>query len=184
MYIEYSVTIPFQVTDVGAELSFVLPREAAPYFPALFDTLEGMHESMKKMFNYFLLAQKRELGISGFGISVTTMEEVFIKVGEGSSIGHSKFGPSSTSEEPPVSPHDISVGQKHSVSSKSYPLVGGVNTGVEGGVLKVDCHSYFLCFVELEPTAFGPSESGPVFEQNIGKGLKDRNLIIIFAIQI
>ena len=28
-------------------------------------------------------ARKSELGISGFGISVTTMEEVFIKVGEG-----------------------------------------------------------------------------------------------------
>jgi len=175
MNVEYSVTIPFQVTDVGAELSFVLPSEAAPYFPALFDTLEGMHESMKKIFNYFSLAQKRELGISGFGISVTTIEEVFIKVGEGSSIGHSNFGPSSTSEEPPVSPHEISVGQKHSISSESYPIVDGVNTGVEGYVT-VDCCSYFLCVVVLEPTTFGPSESGPVFEKNIGKGLKHRNL--------
>ena len=32
----------------------------------------------------FLIAQKSQLGISGFGISVTTMEEVFIKVGENS----------------------------------------------------------------------------------------------------
>ena len=29
-----------------------------------------------------LIAHKVQLGISGFGISVTTMEEVFIKVGE------------------------------------------------------------------------------------------------------
>ena len=29
-------------------------------------------------------ARKSELGVSSFGISVTTMEEVFIKVGEGS----------------------------------------------------------------------------------------------------
>ena len=28
-------------------------------------------------------ARKSDLGIAGFGISVTTMEEVFIKVGEG-----------------------------------------------------------------------------------------------------
>ncbi len=28
-------------------------------------------------------ARKVELGVSSFGISVTTMEEVFIKVGEG-----------------------------------------------------------------------------------------------------
>ena len=32
-----------------------------------------------------LLDNKGEYGISGFGVSVTTMEEVFIKVGEGSS---------------------------------------------------------------------------------------------------
>ena len=32
-----------------------------------------------------LLDNKREYGISSFGVSVTTMEEVFIKVGEGSS---------------------------------------------------------------------------------------------------
>ena len=34
------------------------------------------------MYVYYL-ARKKELGIAGFGISVTTMEEVFIKVGEG-----------------------------------------------------------------------------------------------------
>jgi len=33
--------------------------------------------------SYSLLARKVDLGISGFGVSVTTMEEVFIKVGEG-----------------------------------------------------------------------------------------------------
>jgi len=32
---------------------------------------------------YIFSAQKAEYGISGFGVSVTTMEEVFIKVGEG-----------------------------------------------------------------------------------------------------
>ena len=32
---------------------------------------------------YMYLARKKDLGIAGFGISVTTMEEVFIKVGEG-----------------------------------------------------------------------------------------------------
>ncbi|CAI8053623.1 ATP-binding cassette sub-family A member 3 [Geodia barretti] len=56
------------VTDVGAEVSYVLPLKSSQSFPHLFDTLE---------------AQKEQLGIAGFGISVTTMEEVFIKVGEG-----------------------------------------------------------------------------------------------------
>ena len=57
-----------QSTDVGAELSYVLPSSATGSFPQLFDKLE---------------AEKAALGISSFGISMTTMEEVFIKVGEG-----------------------------------------------------------------------------------------------------
>ena len=102
-----------KVTDVGAELSYVLPSSSSQHFPRLFDTLEGMmsyiggiltsnyvthHRSVFKvhmynfMFSYILdivmtlcvyTAHKTELGIAGFGISVTTMEEVFIKVGEG-----------------------------------------------------------------------------------------------------
>jgi ATP-binding cassette subfamily A (ABC1) protein 3 len=56
-----------QVTDVGAELSFILPASSAPSFPVLFSRLD---------------MDKASLGIEGFGVSVTTMEEVFIKVGE------------------------------------------------------------------------------------------------------
>ena len=33
------------VTDVGAELSFILPSAATEYFPPLFDTLEGLFYS-------------------------------------------------------------------------------------------------------------------------------------------
>ena len=54
-----------QATDVGAELSYVLPSSSTPSFPTLFEKLE---------------AEKATLGIQSFGISVTTMEEVFMKV--------------------------------------------------------------------------------------------------------
>ena len=57
-----------QVTNVAAELSYILPSSSTPSFPELFDKLE---------------ADKVMLGIRSFGISVTTMEEVFMKVGEG-----------------------------------------------------------------------------------------------------
>ena len=57
-----------QVTDVAAELSFILPSSSTPSFPDLFDKME---------------ATKAELGILSFGVSITTMEEVFMKVGEG-----------------------------------------------------------------------------------------------------
>ncbi|XP_046858898.1 phospholipid-transporting ATPase ABCA3-like [Xenia sp. Carnegie-2017] len=58
----------FQVSDVGAELAFVLPSQSSTGFEKLFQTLEQ---------------EKDELGISSFGVSVTTLEDVFIKVGEG-----------------------------------------------------------------------------------------------------
>ena len=33
-----------QVTDVGAELSFLLPSSSSSNFPSLFNTLEGIHK--------------------------------------------------------------------------------------------------------------------------------------------
>ncbi|XP_022253456.1 ATP-binding cassette sub-family A member 3-like [Limulus polyphemus] len=54
-------------SNVGAELSFSLPNDGCPYFEKLFTELEN---------------RKTELGISSYGASITTMEEVFIKVGE------------------------------------------------------------------------------------------------------
>ncbi|XP_059176010.1 phospholipid-transporting ATPase ABCA3-like [Physella acuta] len=54
-------------SNVGAELSFILPQDCVENFEALFANLEQ---------------RQRELGISSFGASVTTMEEVFLKVGD------------------------------------------------------------------------------------------------------
>ncbi|KAJ1435103.1 hypothetical protein B484DRAFT_417255, partial [Ochromonadaceae sp. CCMP2298] len=52
------------LSDVGAEQSFRLPFAASPSFVSLFAALEA------------------EVGVLEFGISVTTLEEVFMKVGE------------------------------------------------------------------------------------------------------
>ncbi|GFS03123.1 ATP-binding cassette sub-family A member 3 [Elysia marginata] len=54
-------------SNVGAELSYILPQGQVRHFQALFTELE---------------ARQVQLGISSFGASVTTMEEVFIRVGE------------------------------------------------------------------------------------------------------
>uniref|UniRef100_A0A452VD19 ATP binding cassette subfamily A member 3 n=1 Tax=Ursus maritimus TaxID=29073 RepID=A0A452VD19_URSMA len=51
----------------GAELSFILPKESTHRFESLFTKLEK---------------QQKELGIASFGASVTTMEEVFLRVGK------------------------------------------------------------------------------------------------------
>ena len=50
--------------NVGAELSYILPDENVKAFPDMFAELEQNLD---------------ELGILGFGASVTTMEEVFMK---------------------------------------------------------------------------------------------------------
>ena len=55
---------PTALGDVGAEIAFVLPDSDVAAFPAMFQELEE---------------SKDELGILGFGASVTTMEEVFMK---------------------------------------------------------------------------------------------------------
>ena len=54
------------------ELSFILPRTSSHQFESLFTALEK---------------RKDELGVVSYGASVTTMEEVFLKVGEISSQG-------------------------------------------------------------------------------------------------
>uniref|UniRef100_A0A8D2I8B3 ATP binding cassette subfamily A member 3 n=1 Tax=Urocitellus parryii TaxID=9999 RepID=A0A8D2I8B3_UROPR len=51
-------------SSVGAELSFILPKESTHRFESLFTKLEN---------------KQKELGIASFGASVTTMEEVFLR---------------------------------------------------------------------------------------------------------
>ncbi|XP_076469399.1 phospholipid-transporting ATPase ABCA3-like [Babylonia areolata] len=53
--------------EINAEVSYLLPDDQSAAFPGLFRFLEE---------------HRAELGIVGFGTSATTMEEVFLKVGE------------------------------------------------------------------------------------------------------
>ncbi|XP_044088738.1 phospholipid-transporting ATPase ABCA3-like [Neovison vison] len=52
-------------SDVAAELSFILPKKYTHRFKDLLTDLEN---------------RQKELGISSFGVSITTMEEVFLRV--------------------------------------------------------------------------------------------------------
>uniref|UniRef100_A0A5F8GU53 ABC transporter domain-containing protein n=1 Tax=Monodelphis domestica TaxID=13616 RepID=A0A5F8GU53_MONDO len=63
-------------SNVGAELSFILPKEDAHKFEDLFTELEN---------------KRKSLGIASFGTSVTTMEEVFLKGSRGQEIAFSLF---------------------------------------------------------------------------------------------
>ncbi|XP_076997713.1 phospholipid-transporting ATPase ABCA3-like isoform X3 [Tamandua tetradactyla] len=53
--------------NVAAELSFILPREYTDRFEALFTDLE---------------TRQKSLGIASFGVSITTLEEVFLRVSQ------------------------------------------------------------------------------------------------------
>ncbi|KAM8780116.1 phospholipid-transporting ATPase ABCA3 isoform 1-T3 [Rhynchonycteris naso] len=54
-------------SSAGAELSFILPKDSTHRFESLFAKLEK---------------KQKELGVASFGASVTTMEEVFLRVGK------------------------------------------------------------------------------------------------------
>ncbi|XP_053391292.1 phospholipid-transporting ATPase ABCA3-like [Mercenaria mercenaria] len=61
-------------SNVGAELSYILPHEMSLNFESLFSELDS---------------RKSDLGISSYNVSTTTMEEVFLRVGE-TSVGIKK----------------------------------------------------------------------------------------------
>ncbi|XP_077990027.1 phospholipid-transporting ATPase ABCA3-like [Glandiceps talaboti] len=54
-------------SNVGSELSYTLPKESTGQFKDMFEELES---------------KMADFGINSYGVSVTTMEEVFMKVGE------------------------------------------------------------------------------------------------------
>lgn len=58
------------LTDVGTEITFQLPLAAASVFPKMFADLDNHLE---------------QLGVRSYGMSVTTLEEVFIKIAHGTS---------------------------------------------------------------------------------------------------
>ncbi|ETK86251.1 hypothetical protein F441_09243 [Phytophthora nicotianae CJ01A1] len=57
------------LSNVGAEIAFQLPLDSTASFPQLFEELDE---------------RMRDIGVLSYGISVTTLEEVFIKVAEAS----------------------------------------------------------------------------------------------------
>ena len=53
------------MSDVGAELAYTIAKENSMSFPAFFSELD---------------AKKANLGVLSYGISVTTLEDVFLRV--------------------------------------------------------------------------------------------------------
>ncbi|KAG7399525.1 hypothetical protein PHYBOEH_008650 [Phytophthora boehmeriae] len=81
------------LSNVGAEIAFQLPLDATASFPQLFEELDE---------------KLGELGVLSYGISVTTLEEVFIKVAEANDEGNqhtlSKDAAIPSADQPPGGP--------------------------------------------------------------------------------
>ncbi|XP_060570838.1 phospholipid-transporting ATPase ABCA3-like isoform X2 [Ruditapes philippinarum] len=66
--VQSHIPTAFVESQISAEVSYLLPFTESPKFEKLFTEIE---------------AQMSNLGVNSFGVSATTMEEVFLKVGEG-----------------------------------------------------------------------------------------------------
>ncbi|XP_047311317.1 ABC transporter A family member 1 [Impatiens glandulifera] len=141
------------VSEVGTEISFKLPLTSSSSFESMFREIEGF---MKKSNPTSGVSEKEEsnsLGIESYGISVTTLEEVFLRVA-GSDINEIE-----TSEEKkiPTSPdamlcHVSSTQTPNSiVSSKwfgSYMKVVRVILGVVWKACSLS-FAYFMSFLRF-----------------------------------
>ncbi|XP_023324416.1 ATP-binding cassette sub-family A member 9 [Eurytemora carolleeae] len=112
--------------EYGRELSFVLPRDKVQVFPQLFRQIE---ESIRL---------DDELGISSYGVSMTTLEEVFLHLGELEEQGE-LLDPTDSQEELPSSENfrnslrQLSIGSigeenQNSISMKTSRTLNGLNT--------------------------------------------------------
>ncbi|KAL3853226.1 hypothetical protein ACJMK2_016782 [Sinanodonta woodiana] len=133
-------------SEISAEVSYLLPFDQSSKFEALFQEIES---------------KMAELGITSFGTSATTMEEVFLKVGEGADDEENGVlnGPMSTDimfdnaifeiTESGTNLYNVALengktspsSRNYSPTSKTSPLNGQVingAAGMENGLKNVD----------------------------------------------
>lgn len=86
--------------NVGSELSYLLPHDSSSQFQTLFNHIE---------------LKQNEFGISSYGVTVTTMEEVFLRVSENQMEDKIvSVSSNSSSHSTPVSHHSASFLNSHS----------------------------------------------------------------------
>ncbi|XP_071785236.1 phospholipid-transporting ATPase ABCA3-like isoform X1 [Asterias amurensis] len=122
-------------SNVGNELDFILPREDSASFKQLFADLEY---------------SRGPLGIDSFGVSITTMEEVFMKAGEmaedelngnAPTLGNGEAAADASSREQLTPNAEIQTNGK--VSSQAWLETGDVHTGIS---LKM--HQFVAIFIK------------------------------------
>ncbi|KAF1792011.1 P-loop containing nucleoside triphosphate hydrolase [Phytophthora cactorum] len=167
-------------SDVGTELTFQLPFEASAGFPELFRELES-HQA--------------ELGILSFAISVTTLEEIFLKVAESGSAEvlakESREDRADTNMDAgAISTVQYSLAQRTTVPFGCPDPNGDGNTAwcselveppyfLEGAAyeLEIDATVYSA---STTPTVFGVSYDSPAIEPNDSTGYNLRLAELVF----
>ncbi|XP_075828185.1 phospholipid-transporting ATPase ABCA3-like [Microtus pennsylvanicus] len=93
--------------NVAAELSFILPKEYTHRFSELFTEIEKRQE---------------ELGIIGFGVSMTTMDEVFFKVSNLEDLNlNTKAAHSTSTADQSTSQDNQNMNVPRNFDGKNYP---------------------------------------------------------------
>lgn len=100
-------TLALQPWPAGSEVALQLPKEAASAFPSLLRALEA--------------APARALGVGSYGLSVTTLEEVFLRVSESAGVEAGDAGAAEGGTEGGSSAGNGRVGQQRS----GKPAPGG-----------------------------------------------------------
>ncbi|XP_060028822.1 phospholipid-transporting ATPase ABCA3-like isoform X1 [Erinaceus europaeus] len=109
--------------DVAAELSFVLPKEYTHRFKDLFTELED---------------RQTDLGIASFGVSITTMEEVFFRVSDMADMGNSALRNKNANAK------------NWNVNAQATPLAsfsGQADTALNTG-LDLHCQQFYAMFLK------------------------------------
>ncbi|KAG7396498.1 hypothetical protein PHYBOEH_002205 [Phytophthora boehmeriae] len=106
-------------SDIGTELTFQLPFQASDGFPALFRDLE---------------IRQYELNILSFAISVTTLEEIFLKVAESGSGKLSLNGETESAKDAKCDESRITQPRETVIAVKPQSKINTEYHGVERGL--------------------------------------------------
>ncbi|KAK6945284.1 ABC transporter-like, ATP-binding domain [Dillenia turbinata] len=84
------------VSEVGTEISFKLPLQSSSSFESMFREIESRMKRSESNPGASCNEENFDIGIESYGISVTTLEEVFLRVAgsgfdEAQSVDHKKF---------------------------------------------------------------------------------------------
>ncbi|KAL6030427.1 hypothetical protein STEG23_011452, partial [Scotinomys teguina] len=130
--IYYHIPDAILESSIGEEVIFILPKKTMPRFEALFTDLEQ---------------RQTELGISTLGVSVTTMEEVFIRV--------CKLADSSTNilteKRPSIQPHlrihRVPVDRIKYLHSRIFSVQTGLPIKLNTGLCRL-CQQFYAMLLK------------------------------------